>query len=265
MKDIYFDNRFYLQSEKICDTKLVSHGFTGSQGGVSNGIVRGLNLGFRVQDNPENVIENYKLVSGDLELLFDRIVLSKQTHTDNIRIVTEDDAGKGISKISDIEDTDGLITNVKGIPLVVFSADCVPLLFLDPVHEVVGAVHAGWRGTVKGIGRKCVGLMKEKFGSKAEDILVAVGPSIGPCCFEFGKADAVIFSEEFCREMNEEKVLVDIWGINKKQLTDCGIPEENIDVSGVCTVCNSDKYYSYRTHREKTGRQGAIIMLKRGI
>ena len=262
MKEIYFENRLYLQSEKLCQTNLVNHGFTGSQGGVSDGKIKGLNLGFRVQDNPDNVIENYKLVSGDLKILFDRIVLSKQTHTDNIRIVTEEDAGKGISKISDIEDTDGLITNVKGIPLVVFSADCVPLLFLDPVREVVAAVHAGWRGTVKGTGKKCVNIMKDKFGCKAEDIIVAMGPSIGSCCFEFSKTDADVFPEEFCREINNEKVLVDVWGMNKKQLTDCGIPEENIDVSGVCTVCNSDMYYSYRTHRENTGRQGAIISLK---
>ena len=111
MKEIYFENRLYLQSEKLCQTNLVNHGFTGSQGGVSDGKIKGLNLGFRVQDNPDNVIENYKLVSGDLKILFDRIVLSKQTHTDNIRIVTEEDAGKGLFKESDILEVDALITN----------------------------------------------------------------------------------------------------------------------------------------------------------
>lgn len=262
MKEFKIENRSYLQSENFLKTGLVSHGFTGSRGGVSKGKITGLNLGFRVGDNPDFVMENYRLVSQDLELDLNQMVLSKQTHTDNIRIVTKDDAGKGLTKISDIEDTDGLITNVKGITLVVFTADCVPLLFLDPQKEVIAAVHAGWRGTVKGIGSKSLRLMEEKFGCKTENILVAAGPSIGSCCFEFGKDDAGVFPKENCRDIGNDKVLVDIWAINKNQLIRCGVPEKNIDISGVCTVCNSDKFYSFRTHRENTGRQGAVISLK---
>lgn len=254
--------REYLTSPLFSKTKLISHGFTSSVGGVSYGHIKGFNLGFRVNDDPSSVIENYKLLARDLELDINRFVLAKQTHTDNIRIVTEADAGKGVTKQSDIEDTDGLVTNIKGLSLVVFSADCVPILMLDPIKGVVSAVHSGWRGTVKGISKKAIDIMKGEFGSSPKDILVAVGPSIGPCCFEFSKVDAHIFPEKYQKDIGDNKVLIDLWNMNKDILLDAGILEKNMDMSDVCTVCNSDKYYSYRTHRDKTGRQGAVIMLK---
>ena len=170
--------------------------------------------------------------------------------------------GKGISKPSDIEDTDGLMTNLKGVPLVVFSADCIPLLFLDPEKEVIAAVHAGWRGTLKEIGKKAVAMMEREFDCNPQDILAAIGPGIGPCCFAFGKKDAEIFPPEFVRETSPDKVLVDIWEMNRNQLLDAGLSPKNIDMSGVCTVCQQHQFYSYRTHKEHTGRQGAVIMLR---
>lgn len=256
------EQRLYLQSEQFTNTHLVRHGFTGRTGGVSSGKITGLNLGFRVEDNPQSVKENYRLMAEDLELNLASTVLAKQTHTDNIRIVTKEDAGKGISKESDIEDTDGLMTNLSGIPLVVFSADCVPLLFLDPVKKVIAAVHAGWRGTVKGIGGKAVSMMQEHFGSNPGDILAAIGPSIGPCCFAFDQKDAQVFPDAYLTPQGEGKVLVDIWAMNRDQLLQQGILPEHMDISSICTVCHADRYYSYRTHREHTGRQGAVIMLR---
>lgn len=262
MKHFQVQQRSYLQSELLTETNLVCHGFTGRLGGVSSGKIAGLNLGFRVGDDPTKVQENYRLVAEDLNLHLANMVLAKQTHTDNIRIVNQEDAGKGLLKESDIEDTDGLITNLSGIPLMVFAADCVPILFFDPVCRVIAAVHAGWRGTVKGIGAKAVTLMQTQFGSQPKDILVAIGPSIGPCCFTFDQKDAHVFPAEYLTPQGDDKVLVDIWAMNRDLLLASGIPDANIDLSGVCTVCHADRYYSYRTHKDRTGRQGAVIMLK---
>lgn len=253
-------NREYLRSSLFPKDR-VSHGFTSALGGVSRGRINGLNLGFRVNDNPESVRENYRLVAEDLGLSLDMTVLSKQTHIDNIRVVTKDDGGKGITKDSDIEDTDGLICNISNMALVVFTADCVPILLYDEKSKAVGAVHSGWRGTVKKIGARAVEMMHREFGSQPENIKAAIGPGIGPCCFEFGN-DAPQYFEQKYLMTKGDKYLVDIWTMNYDILTESGILNENIDVSEVCTVCNSDKYYSYRTHRDKTGRQAAIIMLK---
>lgn len=262
MKQMQKENRIYLQSELLQRTDLVQHGFTSRSGGVSHGKIAGLNLGFRVGDAPDSVRENYRLVADDLSLCYDSMVLSRQTHTDHIRIVGREDSGKGLCKESDIRDTDGLICNLPKIPLVVFTADCVPLLFLDPVQKVVAAVHAGWKGTVKGIAAKTVLLMQSHFHSDPKDILTAVGPSIGPCCFAFGREDAKVFPDAYLRPYSDGKVLVDLWQMNRDQLRSVGVRDEHIDISNICTICHAEQYYSYRTQKEHTGRQGAVIMLK---
>ena len=264
MHKYHKEDRLYLQAEAFCSSGLVSHGFTSRLVGVSTGKITGLNLGFRVGDAPEAVMENYRLAARDLGFDLDRAVLAKQTHTDHIRLVTEADAGKGLIRESDIEDTDGLMTDCRGMALAVFSADCVPLLFLDPRRQVIAAVHAGWRGTVKGIGGKAVRMMREHYGCDPADILAAVGPSLGPCCFEFSAAEAGQFPRQYRTAAADGKVHVDLWAMNRDQLMENGITRKNIDISGVCTICRSDTFYSYRTHREHTGRQAAFIML-RGI
>ena len=254
-------NRAYEKSDLFNKENLV-HGFTQRIGGVSEGKISGFNLGFRVGDSDDNVKENYKLLANDLKFSLDRAVLSHQTHTDNIRIVTESDWGKGIKVESDIFDTDGLITNLKNTPLIVFSADCTPIIFYDAKKGVIAAVHAGWRGTVKKIAVKCVNMMIEKFKSSPSDIIAAVGPSIGSCCFEFGEEAPDIFDKKYLTKKDNGKYLVDLWSFNEEQLLSVGIPEKNIDVSRICTVCNSDKFYSYRVHKEHTGRMVAVIMQK---
>ncbi len=255
------DDRMYLKSTLMPDSE-ISYGFTSALGGVSHGKITGLNLGFRVHDDETSVRENYRLLSNDLGIDLNRTVLAKQTHTDNIRIVTEADCGKGIVRTSDIKDTDGLITNIPSIALIVFSADCVPILFFDPKNSVVAAVHSGWRGTVKKIAARCVDIMSNTFKCNPKDILVAGGPSIGPCCFEFGSDAPDYFDEKYRKKLQSGKFMIDLPHMISDTLTERGIPGENIDISSVCTVCNSDKYYSYRAHKEHTGRQGAVIMLK---
>lgn len=255
------DERSYLVAEPF--EKLgVINGFSRRLGGVSSGKISGLNFGFRVGDDSDSVLENYRLLAEDLGFDIRRGVCARQMHTDNIRIVTENDCGKGIfQQESDIRDTDGLITNQRGIALIIFSADCVPLLFYDPIKQVVAASHAGWRGTVKQIGGKTVRLMKEKFGSDPKDIIAAIGPSIGKCCFEVDRDTASLFDEKYCVSKPNSKFHVDLWSVNRDNLVSEGLEPINIYISDECTICNLDKYYSYRVHKEKTGRQVAVIAL----
>ncbi len=252
-------DRIYLKSALLND---VTHGFTTKCGGFSHGKIDGLNLGFRCGDDAENVKKNYKAVAEDLKIPYAAIVTARQTHSVNIRIVTEEDMGKGVSRDNDITDTDGLITNCANIPLVVFYADCVPILMCDSKVGVVAAVHSGWRGTASGIVKNAVEIMRDRFGSDPGNIKAAIGPSIGPCCFEVGEEVAEHFDKELVHPLGNEKYTVDLWEANRQMLMQSGVTSGNIDVFEMCTMCNCDTLYSYRSHGEKTGRMGAFIMLR---
>lgn len=237
-----------------------THAFTTKLGGVSRGEVAGFNLGFRVGDKIGNVKENYRLLAEDLGLNLDKTVLAKQTHTKNIRAVTETDGGKGILRESDIEDTDGLVTDKVGMPLVVFSADCVPILIADVKTRAVAAIHSGWRGTVRNIAAEAVKTLEREYDCKPENLIAAIGPSIGPCCFEAHEDCAGQFESIYVRGMGDGKFKIDLWSAVQDRLKGAGVSKENIYCARECTVCKSDTYYSYRVHREHTGRLGAVIM-----
>lgn len=254
------EDRLYLKCSRLDDCG-VRHGFTTRSGGASRGKIEGLNFGFRVGDNPDDVYCNYRFAADDLELNYENFVLAKQTHTDNIRCVTRADAGKGITRDSDIEDTDGLITDEIGIPLVIFSADCVPILLVEPKRRVIAAVHSGWRGSVKRIVDVAVRKMVKHYGADVSEIQAAIGASIGPCCFEVGGETAELFPQEYVSPKQNGKFTVDLWSFNRDILISAGMRRENISLAGECTVCNKDKYYSYRAHKEKTGRLAAMIQL----
>jgi len=175
--------------------------------------------------------------------------------------VTNQDRGKGVTKLSDIEDTDGLVTCEKNLPLVVFSADCYPVLLADKEKKAVAAVHSGWRGTKSGISGKAAMVMINEFGVCPENIMVAVGPGIGGCCFETEIDVAEKFEQCYLTEKGGGKFLIDLPAVIKKTLMENGINEKNIFFSERCTVCENDNFYSYRVHREKTGRMGAFISL----
>ncbi len=256
-------DRCYIKDEKIEKIGNIRHGFTTAKGGFSTGRIKGLNLGFRVGDDKESVIRNYRAAAADLELTYENMVLARQTHTDNIRVVTKADCGKGLTRESDIFDTDGLITNEKNIPMVIFSADCIPVLLAAKDGNAVGAVHAGWRGTEKKIPKKAVRLMEKNYGVRPENIIAAIGPGIGPCCFEVGEEVAAQFDERFVIPKGGGKFYVDLWQANVASLLEAGVAKENISVAKICNKCREDMFYSYRAHREKTGRQGAIIEIAR--
>ena len=248
-------------------SKAVRHGFSTRLGGVSEAPYDTLNLGLRTEDCVENVRENYKRFCNAVGVDETKLILTRQVHSRDIKIVTKSDCGKGLAKESDLGEFDGLITAQRGVPIAVFYADCTPILLLDPKKKVIAAVHSGWRGTMSRIGRYAVQIMRREFASKPEDILAAFGPSIKKCCFEVGSDVFVEFCQMFgaralsgTKEVND-KFYVDTDKLNKEQLIAEGLKEENISICEECTFCNNDVFYSHRADKGKTGRMCAVIEL----
>ncbi len=262
-----------LQFPILSDTKIVEHAFTTRDGGVSEGIFESLNLSYTRGDNPEAVTENYRRVANALHTDIEHIVCSDQTHTTNVRVVTERDAGKGVVRQRDYVDIDGLITNVKGLLLATFYADCVPLYFVDPVKEAIGLSHSGWRGTVGRMGAHTIDAMTENFGCDTRDIKAVIGPCICKDCYEISADVAEQFQREFgehAKEIltyrgirdGEEKYHLDLWKANEVVLLEAGIRPQNLLVSGVCTCCNAKRLFSHRASQGRRGNLGAFLMLK---
>lgn len=245
----------------------VPHAFTTRRGGVSVGYLAGLNLGMNRGDEPQNVAENYARLVKTLGFDAEKLVLANQVHGDFVRVVTETD-NRGLDH-RQYPECDGLITSTPGVTLVVFTADCTPILLHDPVTGAVGAVHAGWRGTALDIAGKVVRKMASEFGCRPGDIRAAIGPNIGPCCFETdGDVPAALREtfgsavEEFIRP-GEEKFYVDLKAINALALRRTGV--EQIEISTDCTMCSPEKYWSHRYTRGVRGSQGALIVCKGGL
>lgn len=270
-KTVNKEGLVYLTIPSFEKTGMVKHCFTTRLGGVSRGDYDSLNTSYLKEDPFENVRKNLERVCGAIDIDYRRLVFSDQTHEDNIRVVTEKDTGKGISVPNDIMNTDGLMTNIPGIPLITFYADCVPLFFLDTKNRAVAVIHSGWKGTVLKIGAKTVKLMGEVYGTKPEDCLAGIGPSIGPECFEVGPEVAEIFKDSFedwpqiIEPHHEGKSRINLWETNRLILREAGIPEENITVSGLCTVCNEEMFFSYRRDKGRNGSLSAIIELKDAV
>ncbi len=247
----------------------ITHAYTTRFGGVSEGIFSSMNMSFSRGDSDSAVLENYRRICNAIGTDYKKCVLSKQTHTTNIRIVTEEDSGKGIIKDRDYDDVDGLITNVKGLTLVTQYADCVGLLFYDPQKKVVATSHAGWRGTVGEIGRLTVEKMSAVFGCNPKDIHVGIAPSIGMCCFEvdtpvyeeFAKV-SIFNTNSIIKEDGGGKYHIDLWRANLLSLLNAGVPNENISVTDLCTKCHPDLLFSHRFTNGKRGNLAALICLK---
>lgn len=260
----------YLSFPILEKTGLVKHGFSTRLGGVSEGKFATMNFAFTKGDNPECVMENYRRMAAALGVDAARMVLSWQTHTTNVRKVTEEDVGKGISRERDYRDVDGLITNIPSVTLVTFYADCVPLYFFDPVHRAVGLSHSGWRGTVNRMGRVTLNAMEQEYGTKPEDVIACIGPSICGDCYEVGSEVAAEFfkafgEEEWPRILTEKengKYQLDLWQANQIVLTDAGILQEHMEITDVCTRCNSDYLFSHRVMGAERGNLAAFLCLK---
>ena len=246
----------------------IRHGFSTRIGGVSKGIFESMNLSFGRGDPDENVQENFRRFCGALNIDPETLVLSAQDHHTNILRVTREDCGKGIWREKPYESIDGLVTNDPGVALATFYADCVPLYFVDPVHHAIGLSHAGWRGTVAEMGRKTVERMTSEFGSDPADLLAAVGPSIGPCCYEVDSVviDAVralgLPHEEACfTEKGGGKYLLNLWEVNVQILKRAGILEKSITVAALCTCCEQDTLISHRATGGQRGGMAAVLSI----
>lgn len=243
------------------------HAFTTRLGGVSGGVYESLNLRFSCGDRRENVLENYRRLCAALGLPPERAAATHQLHHDRIRALTEEDAGKGIARPRDYEDVDGLVTDVPELPLFVFSADCGISLLYDPVSRCVGAVHSGWRGVALGILPKAVAEMERRYGARPEDLRVAMGASIGPCCFETdGDVPEAMYAAlgaaaDPFMERRGAKWHVDLRGISLRRLRDAGVLPEHTDALPLCTACHPELYWSHRRLGDRRGVQGAVISL----
>ena len=251
-------------------TGAVVHGFSTRLGGVSEGIFSSMNVSFTRGDREEAVRENYRRLGAAMGFSCENLVCTDQTHTVNLRVVTEEDRGKGFVRPKDYTDIDGLVTDVPGLVLAAFYADCVPLYLVDPVRRCIGLSHAGWRGTVGKIGKKTVELMREQYGSRPEDLVAAIGPSICQSCYEVSK-DVIekfqeAFDERFWPELFYEKdggkYQLNLWRANELGFLEAGVRAERIAAAGVCTCCNPELLFSHRASRGRRGNLGAFLMLK---
>ncbi len=250
----------------IAEEFTVKHCFTTRFGGVSKGALGAMNLGMHRGDLPENVEENYAILARELEFELQNLVLTHQTHTDIVRTVGKADA-KGLDNHA-YPICDALITNEPGTALVVFAADCTPILLQDPETGAVGALHAGWRGTAAGLAQKTVQAMVCQFGCDPANIQAAIGPNIGQCCFETNGDVPQAMLEALGEEANayitpkNDKYYVNLKEINAAFLRRAGV--EQINIATQCTACDTDRFWSHRKVGANRGSQGAIIVCKEG-
>ena len=242
------------------------HAFTTRFGGVSTGIFSSLNLGSNRGDDPEAVRENYRRVCALMGAGVDEAAVTRQVHGAVVRMVSAADRHVCLSAVP--YEADGLVTAEKNLPLLCFTADCVPALLCDAEAGVIAAVHCGWRGSVGDILKNAVEAMCA-LGAKPASICAALGPAIGKCCFETDDdvpqaVEAYLGGDAeglFVRRA-DGKTLVDLRGANKRRLVQLGLREEHVDVSEECTFCSHDKYWSHRYTRGRRGSQAAAIVLR---
>lgn len=258
----------YVTFPKLSAARGVRHIFSTRLGGVSEGERGSMNLSFRNGDSRENVEENYRRLCAAADIDLSHLVLSRQTHTNNVLTVTKADCGTGYSKPG-FSDIDGLVTDEPGVALVTQYADCVPLLFYDPAARVCANSHSGWRGTALKIGAVTVKKMVSEFGCRAENIIAAIGPCICKNCYEVDLAvynafkgagfAAGFIGEVFAPKADGVHFLLDLSEANRLILCEAGIKPENIDVARICTAENSELLHSHRATAGKRGNLAAII------
>ncbi|MGE5576936.1 MAG: peptidoglycan editing factor PgeF [Syntrophothermus sp.] len=266
------DGITYMHFVEIEDLGLVTHAFSTRLGGVSKPPYDSLNLGYHVADDPEAVSENRRRFFAGLGIARAQVVAVEQVHGDRVVVVDREVLERGRESPNELNPllaaTDAMVTAVSGVALAIFTADCVPVIIVDPVRRVVGAAHAGWQGTVRKIAAKTVKVMQESFGTRPADCRVALGPSIGPCCYE---VDARVMDrirenfdnpERLASPHGEGKWLLDLWAANSQSLQETGVKEENLLTSGCCAACRGDLFFSHRAGHGKTGRMAAVVLLK---
>lgn len=267
MTELQTNGVTFLAADSFLAAGGVAHGFSTRIGGVSGGIYASMNLGTTRGDAPHHVRENYRRFCSAVGADVNSVVMTNQIHSTIIRTATPSDIKADLYDPEEY-DCDGLITNVPGLALTIFSADCIPVLLYDPVKKVIAAVHAGWRGTASDIAGKAARQMQADYGSDPADILTAIGPGISRCCFETHTdvPDAMIeilgdLAKPYIISLENGKFKVDLKGINAALLMRACIRPEHIEISSDCTACLSEKYWSHRVTQGKRGSQAAILQL----
>lgn len=237
-------------------------GAFGRKGGVSRPPYDTLNLSFAVDDNPEHVAANRGLMARAVGWDASRLVSARQVHGRKAVVVTREDVGKG-----DFPDTDAMVTAEPGVLMLMKFADCVPVVMWDPMRRVVAIAHAGWRGTMLETPAAAVELMAAKFGSVPSDLVAGIGPSIGPCCYEVRRevveqAVRVFPGVPVLRDGSSGRPHLDLWRANAETLMRAGVPEDNVEVAGLCTRCRNDLFFSHRAAGGLTGRFGAVAGIR---
>ena len=254
----------YIQFKRLLEYKEITHCYTLK----SNDLIS-----FEpVYKNEKKLKQSYEMIGKVLNINPNDIIKPHQTHTDNIVNIKEKLSNE---KMEDcLNEVDGLITNKKNIALLTTSADCTSILFYDTVKKVIGSIHSGWRGTLKGISKRTVLKIVEEYNSNPKDIICGICPTIRKCCFEVEDDVKNLFKDKYCNmkninkfitkgdiKDNKQRYFIDTVEINKQLLMEAGIKEENILDSGICTKCNYKDFHSYRAEKEKSGRNGAIIYI----
>lgn len=260
--------------------KAITAGFTGREGGSGKKPYDSFNCALHVGDDPADVLSNRRLLAESLGFTLEDWTCGEQTHSKHIAVVTKQERGKGsLDRASAFQATDGLLTNVPGVLLTSFYADCVPLYFYDPLNGAVGLAHAGWKGTVAEIAAAMVSRMEKEYGSRPEDILAAIGPSISGCCYEVddyvmdhvrrleaglhpltaaeGAPDLYTSSDN-----DSSKSMLNLKEMNRRIMIKAGILPTHIECTTWCTSCNSDLFFSYRKENGVTGRMTSWIGIK---
>ena len=254
----------FLSYPLLENTGIVNHGFSTRLGGVSIGHCATMNISTTRGDDPEAIAENKRRIAEAIGVEVDSMTFTHQTHTTNVAVVKEEDRGGRFME------TDGMVTNVPGICLVTFYADCVPLYFVDPVKKAIGMSHSGWRGTVGKMGKVTVEKMVEEYGSNPADIVAAIGPSICQDCYEVSGDVIDEFKKNFAESLWSElfyqkengKYQLNLWKANEAVFLEAGIRPENIAVTNICTHCNPEVLFSHRTSGFNRGNLSAFLALK---
>ncbi|MBN1955018.1 MAG: peptidoglycan editing factor PgeF [Anaerolineae bacterium] len=258
MRREFIDGIALYQFDALAEAGVVHAAFT-RLGGVSRNPFATLNLGHSVGDDLNDVAENHRRALAALDIRREQIVSPYQVHTNNVRLVGAADAG------TVREDTDGLLTTTAGLALLFRFADCVPIFFLDPFRRAAGLAHAGWRGAANGVVGAAVAAFVHHVGSRPGDLWAGVGPAIGPCCYEVGP-EVVTAVTQACPEgaqvaqRRNGALHLDLPGAVRAQLADAGVGQ--VEMSGICTACHTDEWFSHRAENGQTGRFGVLLMLE---
>lgn len=265
-----------LKFDRLAEKKNIAHCFTTRIGGVSEGVCDSLNMSYKRDTDRDNVTENIRRVAEACDVPFESVTMVPQVHAGDVKVITSEDAGRGVSREAFSDGYDAMVTNVKGVTLATIHGDCIPVFLYDEQSESIGMIHSGWRSTNAKISANAVLTMTENYGAKPENIIAVIGPGICRDCFEASDDVYEAFTETFGKKFSENpsackkdetrdgKWYISLPEIVRMTLLDAGVLHENIVYSGICTCCeaNKDKYFSHRREKGKTGAMSGFIMLK---